>query len=94
MELKAVKREKSAKRKEFFKIYILWNFWKFFFSQNRDFGISNSISKGVIEQRIFSVYHAGRTVFSDLLLISFFFGIIELVFFEDWISSEVKIIIN
>ena len=57
MELKAVKREKSAKWKEFFKIYIYGIFGIFFFPKIR---ISNSISEGVIEQRIFSAYHAGR----------------------------------
>jgi len=58
MELKAVKGRNLQIEKSFSK----YTFYGIFgiFSQNKDFGISN-ISKGVIEQRIFSAYHAGRT---------------------------------
>lgn len=71
MELKAVKgrnlQSERVEKMEGFKIYNLWNLWNllgvFFRICQRE-----SLNRGFF----FSAYHAGRLVFVDLLLISFF----------------------
>jgi len=59
------------------------------FSKYTIYGIygNSNFSEGVIEQRIFSAYHAGRVVVDSLLI--FLFWINGLVVVEDWISGEV-----